>query len=771
MKIENEYTLLRSLQSGVNLFVGAGFSAEAKNKDGQGLPTGNTLTKDLINHFHLQEYSNLDLTQLSSILESERKDDFYNFLAERFKVFQYDPIYNCLLKINIKSIITTNIDDLWFKIVSPSDDYYINDITTCGPAYQDQSALDYIPLHGCVTHTPYDFVFTNLNIAASFSTDPDKWHFLTERIQRTPTIFWGYSLSDAGVLQSLSKATINYREHKDKWIILRHEDKAAISYFKSIGFKIIIAETKDFLEYIEKNNIEKESSRKLTCSSKSIFPEYSIPELSDISVRSIEDFYLGAPPEWSDIITGKLHKISHYHSIVDSIYSRKNTVVIGIPVCGKTTLMMQMAYDLNFDGYKLICNSLTVEQAKLIIKKLGGENALIFIDNFSDDIDILNIFYGNNNIRFVVFDRFYFFDLISHKINKESTNIIEISELSNSDIQSIYSKIPESIRGRQLLKPNTLDGVQPSIFELIERNTSTTNLESRFNSLIRDLKNESNELFGLLLMCCYVHICRTPVSYDMVYAFLRDNIKDYRGVYDKIDSLGNLVKELSTQLVDLEDQDYYLPRSTYLSETLIHLAPSNDLKAMILKFYENISSFRICRYYIFRRKAYDAGLMGKAFINWKEGLEFYKRAETRNESPFLKQQCALYLSHKKRFKEAFSWIDKALMQSDYRIPTIRNSHAIILFRANIDKPHDKSGHDSLKKSMDILTECYNFDKRKTYHALVFADHAIQYSSFYINDLSREYLQTAKKWLSEESSKYPWNRNCKRLLRKVNITKG
>jgi hypothetical protein len=255
----------------------------------------------------------------------------------------------------------------------------------------------------------------------------------------------------------------------------------------------------------------------------------------------------------------------------------------------------------------------------------------------------------------------------------------------------------------------------------------------------------------------------------MIYGFLRDHITDYQDVYKKIYSLGKLVKELSSQLVDLENQDYYLPRSSYLSEVLLSIAPPSDLKEMLLSFHENLSSFRICRFYIFKRKAYDAELIGKAFIDWKQGLKFYYTADQRDDSPYLKQQCALYLLHKKKFKESFSWIDRALMQSDFNIPSIKNSHAIILFRANIDRPHDPSGHISLTKSMDILKECYDSDKRKTYHALVYSDHAIQYARYFDDDISQGYLINAKKWLSEESEKFPWNRRCKRMLKELDRT--
>lgn len=766
ISIENENTLMKFFESGINLFIGSGFSVEAKDKKNNPLPVGNKLVEEIIDEFNLHNYSNLNLAQISSILESNNKENFFRFLTKRFAVSEYDDLYNDILKINIKSIITTNIDNLFHRIASRNNDKYINDITITGPSFQDRSAIDYIPLHGCINHTPHDFVFSILNIAAAFSRDPDKWHFLTERVQNIPTLFWGYGLNDAGVLQSLNTATIKSREHKDKWIVLRTHDDASVSYFKSLGFQIIIAETKDLLGYIRDIQITIGTPPKLSSSSKSLFPEYAVPELGEIPVRSLEEFFLGTPPSWYDIFSGKLHKISHYQAIQNSIYSSKQTVVIGLPACGKTTLMMQLANDINFKGYKLVCNSLTYEQAKIIIKKINNEPALIFIDNFSDDIRIFQEFYNEKNIKFVAFDRFYNFDLISHKINRKLTDIIETTDLTDKDIQEIYSRIPDTIKCLRLRIPDIVDDNPPAVFELIEVNISRSDLKSRFKTLLKDLKKKSLNKYYLLLMCCYVHTCRAPVSYDLVYAFLREEIDSYQDVYTKIDLLGNLITELSSQIVDLQDQDYYMPRSSFLSETVMSICPRNDLKTMLLKFYDQVSSFRIPRYYVFKRQGYDAGIIGKAFTDWEEGLSFYEKAEERNTSPFLKQQCALYLSHRKKFKEAFKWIDGALMQSNHAIPTIKNSHAIILFRANIDNPYDVTAKASLNQSMDILSECYRSDRRKTYHSLVYADHAIQYSSFFNDEKSKEYLITSEKWLNEEIKKFPWNRNCKRMLKKV-----
>jgi len=117
------------------------------------------------------------------------------------------------------------------------------------------------------------------------------------------------------------------------------------------------------------------------------------------------------------------------------------------------------------------------------------------------------------------------------------------------------------------------------------------------------------------------------------------------------------------------------------------------------------------------------------------------------------------LSHKHRYKDAFAWIDEAIVQSSGKIWSILNSHALILLRANIrHRSSDPVVQETLKKSMDILSKCYNEDKRKTYHALTFADHAVRYYRIFQNEAGRGYLETARIWLQEERQRVPWNRN-------------
>src|SRR4051812_44620291 len=111
MEIENEANFRRAIETGLNLFLGAGFSVLAKNKLSQDLPIGNSLKDDICKEFSLESLITLDLPKIYAIADSQRRNDLRKFLVEKFTVREFDERYFNLDNIHIKSIFTTNIDN------------------------------------------------------------------------------------------------------------------------------------------------------------------------------------------------------------------------------------------------------------------------------------------------------------------------------------------------------------------------------------------------------------------------------------------------------------------------------------------------------------------------------------------------------------------------------------------------------------------------------------------------------------------------------------
>lgn len=770
--IENESNFDAAIKGGLNLFLGSGFSILAKDRSGKPLPTGSQLIGELASEFSLPSATNLDLSQVCTVIEHTRSDQLRNYLTQRFLVGQYDERYKQLEKVSIRNIFTTNIDDLLYQVFADSKSSYLHDIDALGASYEDKSAISMISLHGSVLNERRPYRFGAPAIAAAFATDSDRWHFLSNRIRQFPTLFWGYSVGDAGTLQALNP-DMGSGQLRDMWILV-HEmsgHDGTVDFFRAMNFQIIAGDTASLLDYFGKiKEVDQPTGDPDAVDLEALFPQESIPRIGQFPVRSVVEFYLGASPQWSDIILGDLHKTNHFRQARNAINSGKHTMLIGAPVSGKSTLILQLATEEFAGKAKFISNYLTLEKAQLILRNLGHRKAVVFLDNLADSLDAVQFLSTCDNITLCCAERDYNYGIVDHKVRNDRIYTIDVTELSAADIQACVQAIPREIRRANYVRPVSMGrpGIGPSLFELIEANVTKPTLNRRFARVLHQLNSQDPLLRDVLVMVSYVHQARTPVSMDMLFAFLRGITKDPDKVLEIRLKLGHLLSDYrEPDLVEEQgDQDYYITRSSAVSEAVLANTQPSVLKAMLLRFHANVSPYRIPRFDVFRRYGFDQRLVSKAFPDAEEGKAFYEQLYARDHSPYLLQHSALYLAKKHRYQEAFRLIDQAILESGGRIWSIRNSHAIILFEANTDHYEHPSGRQALQESMELLTDCYHWDNRKPFHAVTFADQALRYWNFYGDTEALNYLRTAHEWLGDESVRSSWNHSVKRLLKLV-----
>jgi hypothetical protein len=363
--IENPHTFQNALDEPFNLFLGAGFSVAAKDRDGTPLPVGGALADELCSHFSRQDLRDaLTLAQISQIFRALDSIKYDAYLKRRFTVSEFDPLYKVLEHLKIHCIFTTNIDDLAFRIYADSARYYINDIVQHGPSYHDRAAIEYCPLHGSVTHDNPHYSFTTIEVASAFSSSATVFQYLAKELSSRSTLFWGYGLEDAGVLQSISEQARSTSFGQNRWLVLREPTEPAVSYFRSLGFFIIKADTLSLLSHLSQN-VPPPSVLSGTLRL-SDFPSGHIPTIEKLSVHSSEDFFRGKAPSWYDILTSRVPRTSHYNRLADVISSRKSVLVQGIPACGKTTLLMQLACFYETKQLKLFEDYITPAKGDLI---------------------------------------------------------------------------------------------------------------------------------------------------------------------------------------------------------------------------------------------------------------------------------------------------------------------------------------------------------------------------------------------------------------------
>ena len=282
------------------------------------------------------------------------------------------------------------------------------------------------------------------------------------------------------------------------------------------------------------------------------------------------------------------------------------------------------------------------------------------------------------------------------------------------------------------------------MFESFRRHVFEENLTIRFRTKLAEFEARDSIAFEVYIMACYVAACRTIVSFDMIYAFLPSGKKKYSDVYDIVKRIDSFLVELD--LADAPHQDYFSVRSGALARIALKECQHRAFGRVFERFHSSVPSRLVVDYHVFRRYGYDNDYARKAYPNIEDGKKFYERLVRSSENAYDYQHGAIYLSKMKSFTEAFSWIDTALSRSKGKIFPIRNTHARILFEANIDvlkrNNADHTALDGIVESMDVLEGCIENDARRSYHLLRYSDQALQYSEIMDDHKSNEWLNHA-----------------------------
>ena len=756
-RIDYKDTLVQAMKTGINLFVGAGFSLYANDASGNPLPTGSQLLNELHNYIGPGQS---DLARYCSVMERKNKSALYNYLTSRFHVSTFDDCYLNLNLLNLRGVYTTNIDDLIPQIIEKNDSKYVNEQNVNGDCANEQG-INYLPLHGYIKYPEQGYIFSVEKIATIYNQAPRVWSYLSSAIEKYPTLFIGYGLNDTGVIESILSQQTFKNAQKTMWIVLYNPSEDDIEYFQGLDFNIIIADTKEFLQEIPSLGDLKNTKTHHSSPVESIFKKNVIPRDSrGLTQRPIEEFYRGLPPIWADILRNVIFKTSFYKEIENSIYSKRHTIIIGAPVSGKTTLAMQVGEFINFDGIKLMFSDFNFNKAEYVSKIVGNSKALIIVENFADDIDAFLLLKTLPNVKLIGIDRSHYFTIISHKINQKEFDIINVTELKEQDIQGIIESIPEGIRkSENEIKKNRFNS-DTSIYEFVIRHIKGQTIRKRYCDFIRKLEAEDTALAEFLVLCAYMHVARVPLSMEVAYSYFDDY--DYKDVIEMREQLSDFLQEVDEEELAANNIDGYRPRSSIVADAILEYTDKKLLSQVMWTVLKKVNSFTICNYRTFRRWAFDKVLVIKAFDDWKKGKEFYEEAFLYdNRNPYILQQGALYLSAKRKYRDAFDWIDKAKTLTNDKQFSIRNSHAIILFDANYEV-YTQEALMQLDASMEILHKCYKDDMRRTFHAKTYADQALRYFKRNHNDKAKAYLEQAKEWIKDELNNNSWEFELKNL---------
>lgn len=739
------------LSKGINLFLGAGFSV-LPNISKEKLPNAKELCKEVCTKFEIDEIFSDDLYSASEMIPAS---EYQSFLRNRFTVKgEINELYYLIDKLNIKNIITTNIDNIVPTIfASEESSHYINDMGLYGAARKNPNCIEYIAINGNVCDQNSHLYFGKFELTLTEQKNEDLYRSAYSLLLEMPVLFWGYSFTDNGVLKIIKKM-FDSNKQNNIWVQCLPEDEKQIKFFRAQGCKVIIADTLQLFRWIEdkflKSKYYNQSSQySLTDSS---LASYRIPKQYVCETNEKGDYYKFGKTCWYSIYNN--HALET--CLVDQIWTHhltsKNVVILGHKFSGKTTALMQCAVKHSDENVFFLHGDYTYEEIRAFLKKIGNVNIIVFIKDIAKDIDSFCLLASKPNVSVIATSDKYAFESIRHILVKKSISFFEdnVGDLDENTARLIYNHMPASIRMDHFVYKKA-SNEEYTFIELLGQNIKGF---MSYDSVLKTLKAICNfDEDGtpsldiqLIALTVYLQTNGSYMSMDLFFSYF--NFTNY---YSQIIPFCEKVKGLLIDTGDAGyDQDYFSIRSEfflhYAFETFSKDAELRKVyKYVIEKLVWEVPKSRIYRYDVFVKKAYDSRLFYNMFSDDEEtAFELYDCIYRYDANPYTLQQKALCLSLFRRSKEAFAVIDTALSFLPNNF-SMKNSKAEIVYNANKSFRSEKA-EEQLHKATDILEECRKNDKRQNYHAILYAKIVCHLNRFYPSEKNYSMLEAALNWL-------------------------
>ncbi len=301
-KNDQKYLKRQIERNDMILFLGSGFSLDAKNKNGDNFPTGKKLSSLLWDFLgYSGDYDETPLPEMYQAFVTTKKkklDDKKSFLINNLLSGDIPEIYNQIAKPYWFKIFTLNIDDILDKVyrneqkkiellVYPKDEYKERDQTL----YKTQI----VHLNGKLPCDPNDLIFSNKQYTRASLTEQRLYAQFAYDYATKPVIFVGTDINEPLFEKYLEsrKGREGYAENRPKsYLISPNLSPVKIDNLKNLYNIIYIkGTTNDFLNWVKALNKELPSREEIL---KNTFPNYlyilSYSKVSKAKAVSIKEF-------------------------------------------------------------------------------------------------------------------------------------------------------------------------------------------------------------------------------------------------------------------------------------------------------------------------------------------------------------------------------------------------------------------------------------------------------------------------------------------------
>jgi len=432
-KNDEEYLLRVLGLNNVVLFLGAGFSHDAKNQLGDNIPTGNKLAKMMWEfRGYKEDYDGTNLSEIYEALLRKGKPEIEikNFLEQNLLCSEIPDQYDVLTSVYWYRIYTTNVDNLVKEVFNRTKrikldiNSYPNDYVSERDQILDSIQL--IHLHGLLPCRPSDLTFSITQYAKRATPHDPLYQLFVNDYSYKPTIFVGTELNEPlfwQYIEARKAKNKDHGEHRGKSFLISPKiSPTKIDILKS-SFNIIPvqAKTEEFLNWLSSKLSDLPSRTEIIKAKMPGFIEMLQADKSDgkyieelkkfgevfhhvqteVTKRHNDRSYylLGASPRWEDIISNKdapRNITSKIQADIESFFNEETKIrviaILGSAGCGKSTILRRLGMNLTNTGRAVyLTNSEELPKVEVIARALEAldRKVILLFDNSEIVLGIL----------------------------------------------------------------------------------------------------------------------------------------------------------------------------------------------------------------------------------------------------------------------------------------------------------------------------------------------------------------------------------------------
>lgn len=381
-KSEHANQLIAEVPNGLwSLFLGAGSSYGAKNRNGSHPPAGKELSRILKAELGIEEAADMALPMLSEIF---RKRDATKFRTLLSKLYQdcMPGWQTTIAQFAWRSIYTTNIDDILSKVYSGIGTYQranIRDFADRIPVSISPSTLSVVHLHGLITKENGGLVFSPDEYAKTSSKDYYALHSFAREQLDGRIIYIGTRLNEPDFDYYLQRRLdAEYDAPLSESILVDPAiSRAESEFYEGRGIHCIRATGEQFFEWLN----ERTPERKVPVRLSGVVSEDKMNGKEKQAYGSFRDHFAELPlelastfgTEYDDFFSGGSLSIHDLESKNDCLFTHTEEAMAKAREClsnsdsgshailihgagggGKSSALRRIAYSLSKEASKVV---------------------------------------------------------------------------------------------------------------------------------------------------------------------------------------------------------------------------------------------------------------------------------------------------------------------------------------------------------------------------------------------------------------------------------